>query len=217
MALELGRKGAEKVVEKPMPILGTDGIVIAAMTNKQKVKNNFIWRGDVYHAWALESLDAYSRATVVGYDEQRKHIKIVRQLPHFLYPDSLIFEDQPHAIISQDNPENGKLYIILNTTKNVRIKSIFARIIWTVQPLWLQVVVTKSKTATVYNIDSPDSNIPYFACVAADELTEELLVTTDDSGSRAFLTEDRSIKVGIRCSGGTVTNISSIVKWSKIP
>ena len=77
MALEKARKAAEHVAEKPLPILGTDGIAIAAMTDKQKLKNNFIWRGHVYHAIADgEIAAAYTECTVVGFQADMKWIKI---------------------------------------------------------------------------------------------------------------------------------------------
>ena len=126
-----------------------------------------------------------------------------------------VFSYQPKKFLTEDNPEDAVLYTVLEKTRNVRIKSIFVKCIWSAQPLWLQVVVFLKKTTITYNVDSPDSNIPYFACNTGDEAIEELLETTDESKSRAFLIEDQSVKVAVRCSGGTVSNISAIVKWSQ--
>ena len=76
MALEQAGKTAEKIAEKPIPILGTDGIAIAAMADKEKVKNNFIWRGKAYHAVADGEITAYTECTVVGFQVDFKWIKI---------------------------------------------------------------------------------------------------------------------------------------------
>ena len=76
MALEGIKKKAEKVAEKPLPTLGTDGIVIEAMTDKDETKNNFIWKGNAYHAIADGDITAYTECTVVGYDKGFKWIKV---------------------------------------------------------------------------------------------------------------------------------------------
>ena len=76
MSLEKIKRQAEKVAEKPLPILGTDGIAIAAMADKQKIKNNFIWRGEVYHALANGAITAYTECTVIGYQVDMKWIEV---------------------------------------------------------------------------------------------------------------------------------------------
>ena len=68
--------------EKALPELDSTGYVIKAMAEGEKMKNNVVIKNEVYHAWALEDLTAYTRVTVVGYGLASKYLKLVLEIPH---------------------------------------------------------------------------------------------------------------------------------------
>ena len=102
--------------------------------------------------------------------------------------------------------------------KEVRIHSINVNVTWTVQPSPLEIWVTvDGKTWRFFVID-PESVTNYYALIASNQTpTFQSLSTTDFGFYKNGMFDGRSVKIEAEITGGTVSNISAIVKWGKIP
>lgn len=132
-----------------------------------------------------------------------------------------VFQTQNDAVLTQPNPASGTKYTILDTTKNVQIRSISVRVSWTVQPSPLEVWVTIDGQTIKHTFANPVTATYYLAEVLAEQLaTAQGLIdsaTRDPSKTRDFLYEGRSIKVQAEITGGTVSALDGRVKYAKIP
>lgn len=123
-------------------------------------------------------------------------------------------EMQPDATLSQANPISGDKYTVLDTTKNVRIISIMLKVTWTVQPTPLEVHITIDGQALTGSQANPVSVTNYYVQLHGGQATL-FLNTTDQVIYRTFLLEGRSVKIEVETTGGTVSNLSSRVKYAK--
>jgi len=126
---------------------------------------------------------------------------------------------QPDAAISQVNPVSAQYYTVLDTTPNVRIISIHAKITWAVtQPTPLEVRVTIDGNLITYAVTNPVSGTDYHAQVTpgASEASQTL-GTTNPALYRPFLCEGRSVKVEVRITWAVTqpTPLACRVKYAK--
>jgi hypothetical protein len=128
----------------------------------------------------------------------------------------MTFQRQADATLSQANPVSAQKYTVLATALNVRILSIEAAVTWTVQPTPLEIVVTIDGQTIVYSKDNPASATAYFAVTAgANTALFQALSVTDGAITRSFLMEGRSVKIEARTTGGTVSLLTSKVKYEQ--
>ena len=127
-------------------------------------------------------------------------------------------EDQDDATLSQANPTSGTKYTVLDTIANVRIISISVQCTWTVQPTPLEIHITIDGKTITHTFANPVTATDYVAFINPTKAaTAQGLSATDptDLGLPAFLREGRSVKVEAEITGGTVSNLSSRVKYAK--
>jgi len=128
-------------------------------------------------------------------------------------------EHQPDAYLSQANPVSGTKYVVLDTTKNVRIISLEAKITWaTTQPTPLKVHLTIDGEALRYYVNDPVSGTLYYAYPVPDQIPQgQGLGTTPYSRQKAFLLEGRSVKVEAEIIWATTqpTPLQCRVKYAK--
>jgi len=125
-------------------------------------------------------------------------------------------EFQADAFLSQNDPVSGTKYIVLDTTKNVRIISIHAVCTWTVQPTSLQIDITIDGILHTFKIAEPVSTTYYYGKLnPANEAIFQGLSPTVLAINRPFLLEARSVKVEASITGGTVQNLSARIKYAK--
>jgi len=125
----------------------------------------------------------------------------------------------PDAAISQANPVSGTQYTVLDTTRNVRIHSIVAKVTWTVQPNPLEVHLTVDGNSYTYTQANPVTATDYaiVQSVAGDMLAETggLMANTygvDTLPVKNF--EGLSVKVVAEITGGTSNPLECRVKYS---
>lgn len=123
---------------------------------------------------------------------------------------------QADAVLNQANPVSGTKYTVLNTVKNVRIKSIAAKVTWTVQPTPLEIHATIDGIAMLWLVGNPVSGTNYFASDTpqATALLQTLGLTAYDQ-RRGFLLEARSIKIEAEITGGTSDPLEARAKSFK--
>lgn len=133
------------------------------------------------------------------------------------------YQHQADATLSQVNPVSTTLYTVLDTTKNVRLLSIDAKITWaTTQPTPLEVVVTIDGVSIVFGVSNPVSAQDYHASLLpyVEAANEQLFATSGGISDmmRAFLLEGRSVKVQVRITWATTqpTPLICRVKYAKI-
>jgi len=126
---------------------------------------------------------------------------------------------QPDAAISQANPVSAQYYTVLDTTPNVRIISISAKITWaTTQPTPLDVLVTIDGNTIKHGFTNPVSATNYHAVTdGAFAETSQPLSATNSGVNRSFLYEGRSVKVEARITWDTTqpTPLVCRVKYAK--
>ena len=123
-------------------------------------------------------------------------------------------EHQADAVLNQANPISGTKYTVLPTTKNVRIITIATKVTWTVQPSPLELhIIIDGVNIPISQID-PVSDTWYNAELV-DSWTPSAGFSTAHHPHRSFLLEGRSVKVEVEITGGTVSNLNSIVKYAK--
>jgi len=126
-------------------------------------------------------------------------------------------EHQADAVLSQDNPVSETWYTVLNTTKNVRLLSLYANITWAVtQPTPLEVRVTIDGQTETFSVSNPVSGTDYVG-VLGYASASYLINTLAEQRSRAFLLEGRSVKVEARITWATTqpTPLVCRVKYAK--
>lgn len=126
-------------------------------------------------------------------------------------------EQQADATLNQANPVSGTQYTVLDTMRNVRIKSISIQCTWTVQPTPLEVHVTIDGQSIIYTVANPVTATDYFASHgSAYTPAWQILETTDRFHTgRPFLYEGRSVMIEAEITGGTVQNLSARVKYAQ--
>ena len=130
---------------------------------------------------------------------------------------TVIPAQQADAVLSQANPVSGTLYTVLDTTRNVRIISIGAKITWaTTQPTPLEVVVTIDGVTLTFSVANPVSATPYIPCWYPDAETDMVINAAVFQG-RSFFVEGRSVKVQVRVTWATTqpTPLSCRVKYAQ--
>ena len=139
-------------------------------------------------------------------------------MPRVLRAEADVFKQQADATLSQANPVSGTKYTVLDTTKNVRIKSITARCTWTVQPTPLEIHLTIDGILYTAEYIDPISLTDYITQFRS--YSGLLLLTIIDAMytyGAPFLVEGRTVKIEAEITGGTVSNLFSRVKYAKIP
>ena len=130
-------------------------------------------------------------------------------------------EHQADAVLNQSNPVSGTKYIVLDTTKNVKILSVFVSVAWTGQPTPLELHVTVDGITKRFVRNNPASATAYIPQSNPDTApASQYLVTTADAALPYLLkTMDiingRSVKIEAEIIGGTVSNLSARVKYAK--
>jgi len=126
-------------------------------------------------------------------------------------------EHQADADINQANPISGTEYTVLETTRNVRILSITARVDWTVQPTPLEIHVTIDGQVLTFTQTDPVTATWYDARISSNTApTAEAMEAANTSiPGRAFLLEGRSVAITVETTGGTVSNLLARVKYAR--
>lgn len=128
---------------------------------------------------------------------------------------------QPDAYLSKANPVSTTLYTVLDTTSNVKLYSVAARITWAVtQPNPLEVVVTVDGDVQVYAAANPASGTTQAIAVG---MYDEMNAANAQRLGTAFGTdfpiiiEGRSVKVEARVTWAVTqpTPLECRVKWAK--
>lgn len=130
----------------------------------------------------------------------------------------LVFQQQADATLTQANPVSGTKYTVLAATSNVRLIGIETHVTWTVQPTPLLCVVTIDGIAYEFSVANPVSTTKYYVSIgmSAAEVNMALEATDRVSTGRPFLLEGRSVKVEIKTTGGTTSEIYGRVKYAKL-
>lgn len=126
-------------------------------------------------------------------------------------------KQQADATLSQTNPVSGTKYTVLDTTKNVRVRSIAVKCTWSVQPTPLEIHITRDGQAIIHSIVNPVSNT-WYECVIYSNYGElnQLLVAATSANRVIPLCEGRSVKVEAEITGGTVSDLSARMKYAKL-
>lgn len=130
---------------------------------------------------------------------------------------------QADATLSQASPTSGTYYTILDTTKNVRLESIAVNCTWTVQPDPLNLRVTLDGNVFVYAQANPVSTQnynPVLITLLAPAGPHPMVATAGNGNEMlymfAMLMRDfRIVKVEAAVTGGTVSNLTGRVRFSK--
>jgi len=139
-------------------------------------------------------------------------------LPRFDWP-YLPPVHQPDAYLSQDNPVSAEWYTVLDTTVNVRIIGISARISWaTTQPTPLEVQIRIDGVTLIHGAVNPVSGTNYYVLINS-ALAEiyQTLSTVNPGAYCPFAYEGRSVKVEVRITWATTqpTPLVCRVKYAK--
>lgn len=131
-----------------------------------------------------------------------------------------VFEHQADATLSQSNPVSGTKYVVLATTKNVRIIDVSISITWaTTQPTPLEVHITIDGIDYGASFNNPVSGTTYslFASSGVDKLGLTSPAYTAYRGGH--LLEGRSVKIEAEITWATTqpTPLVCRVKYAKIP
>jgi hypothetical protein len=131
-----------------------------------------------------------------------------------------VFQHQQDAYLSQANPVSAQKYTVLDTTNNVRLISIAAKITWaTTQPTPLRVYVTIDGQTFTFEKANPVSGTTYYAFLYAGNSNDYQPLGTDDQTGRPFMLEGRSVKVEVQITWATTqpTPLECRVRYAKIP
>jgi len=131
-------------------------------------------------------------------------------------------EHQPDAVLSQANPVSGTKYTVLDTTKNIRIISIMAKITWaTTQPSPLEVHITIDGQTLSFHKNNPVSAATYLVSNTPtqpenSQALQEANGSIEDS-DKAFIYEGRSVKIEAEITWATTqpTPLVCRVKYAK--
>jgi len=128
-------------------------------------------------------------------------------------------EIQADAYLSQANPVSGTKYIVLDTTKNVRVISICAWLTWaTTQPTPLEVHVTIDGQVWTFSVTDPVSNSAYKANISASGSESNQVLDAGTALSHNLcLLEGRSVKVEVEITWAVTqpTPLVCRVKYAK--
>ena len=130
-----------------------------------------------------------------------------------------VFKHQPDAVLNQANPVSGQKYVVLDTTKNVRIIDMHIKCDWTIQPSPLELHLTIDGIPHIHTLADPPTDTWYVPYIRGSLPETDQGLTNDASvyaPIRAFIYEGRSIKIEAEITGGTVQNLSARVKWAKM-
>ena len=122
---------------------------------------------------------------------------------------------QPDAVLNQNAPVSGQKYTVLDTTVNAVIHGIIVKVTWTVQPTPLEVFVTIDGQNIRHFEVNPISAQNYFAVPSPTQDETHQGLNTSFGATEMDIYKGRSIKIEVAITGGTVSNISSRVKYSK--
>jgi len=127
------------------------------------------------------------------------------------------FSFQAPVAKDQDDPVDGTEYTVLDTTKHVRIVSIYAKCTWTVQVTTLTVTVTVDGHEFTYSKGNPETATDYFANISekTPDPSAGYLDATGQANERAFLIGGKNVKVTIKRDGGTCQNVYCLIKYDK--
>ena len=132
-----------------------------------------------------------------------------------VYPGILIWQLQDDKTLSQDNPDSGVPYLVMDTTPNVRVIGVAAICTWTAQPSPLELHLTIDGQPITHKVTDPADGMFYRGVIDEGRSpTTQLLVNTVPE--QAFLYECRSVKVEAEITGGTVSNLTARVKWATL-
>lgn len=129
----------------------------------------------------------------------------------------LVPEHQPDAYLIQANPVSGQKYVVLDTTKSVRIIGLYAKITWeTTQPTLLEVYITIDGQPLKVSETDPVSGDLYHVNTAL--VGDGFTFGPDYMARRAFLIEGRSVKIEVAITWVTTqpTPLVCRVKYAKI-
>jgi len=121
---------------------------------------------------------------------------------------------QADVVFSQANPLSGTKYTVLNTTKNVRILGIQLVCTWTVQPNPLECHITIDGQLLRAVRADPVSATKYYVEERMSS-SNPCTTSTDLTGNKPFIYEGRNVKIEVEVTGGTVSNLSALVKYAK--
>jgi len=153
-----------------------------------------------------------------GFSTTTDSLKVISDVLDLIRTE-LTFQHQADAYLSQVNPVSAQWYTVLDTTANVRIIGIAARVTWAVtQPTPLQVRITIDGNVITHSITNPVSATVYHAYIDSWEAeATQILSTTVYSAYRSFIYEGRSVKVEAAITWATTqpTPLVCRVKYAK--
>lgn len=135
-------------------------------------------------------------------------------MPHFKAGPPRLAVIQADAVINQANPVSGTKYLLLDTTKNVRVNSLFAKVTWTVQPTPLELHLLIDGQVILISQANPATATNYYPYWIPDASGMAFTITIADMGRKAFYFECKSLKVEAETTGGTVSNLSARLKYN---
>lgn len=141
-------------------------------------------------------------------------------MPKVIRSHETNWKHQADAVLNEANPVSGAKYVVLDTTKNVRVKSIVAKITWaTTQPTPLQIHVTIDGVPMIYGKVNPVTATWYEARLAEEgtALAQYLSALGTYAPFRAFLLEGKSVKVEAEITWATTqpTPLECRLKYGK--
>jgi hypothetical protein len=150
-----------------------------------------------------------------GFNTATDSLKVLSDMLDTLRTE-LTFAHQADASLNQSWPNSDELYTVLDTTANVRLIAFAVKETHSVTPTNVKIVITIDGQTLTYTKTSPSSATWYFPTQSSSVGASSLaLGSTDLAQYLTFLYEGRSVKVQASVSGGTVSNLSAIVKYAK--
>ena len=138
------------------------------------------------------------------------------------YPGLQVFQHQPDATLSQDNPTAGVRYAVLGTgvamgvgVGNARIIWMCVKCTWTEAPANLQLYVLIDGVEVMYAFAAPVSDQWYEFEAWYTISPHATLKAVDAEPKPAFHLEGRDVLVMAEVVGGISSNLSARVKWAR--
>lgn len=120
---------------------------------------------------------------------------------------------QADAVLNQANPVSGTKYTVLDTTKNVRIYSIWVKVTWSVDTSGLEIHLTIDDVVYRFFVD-PTSAQNYFVRIVGNATADgQVLETTEHQ--KTWLIDGQSVKIEAESTGGTADPLEARVKYAK--
>ena len=111
-------------------------------------------------------------------------------------------------------PGDNVEHEILRLTRNVRIISLSAYMVWTVQPVAMEVLVHADGELLPFVATAPATATWYGARIREDAPLDNALDTINTfAPNRAFLLEPRQVRVTVRRVAGTASQLRCILKY----